>query len=125
MKKKPKQSGVQSWRHIPIPPFRCGICIFIGSPAACVRHLCKMGFPDAIGVADLKARIAESSAVTICLPYGESCVYSNRDIGHGVLVHELCHAVGHMLSYKEIAETPPNNEVFAYTLEYLFEEATK
>ncbi len=126
MKKKyGKQPGVQSWRHIPVPPFRCGICIFIGTPAACVKHLRKMGYPDAVDTARLKARIAEASAVAICLPNGETCIYSNRSIERGVLIHELCHAVAHLLSDKNIDETGANNEVFAYTLEYLFEEATK
>lgn len=123
--KNKRSKPTESWRHIPVPPFRCGVCIFIGTPSACVKHLRKLGYPDVVDAARLRSRIKESLAVTICMPNGESCIYSTHDIEPGALVHELCHAVAHMLEYKEITEVQPNNEVFAYTLEYLYEEATK
>ena len=123
MKKKPPKKPAESWRHIPVKPFRCGICIFVGTPTACVKHLRKMGFNDSVDVASLKKRSDMAKAVTILLPNGESCIYSGCNIAPGVLIHELCHAVMHMLKDREIDDA--SNEVMAYTMEYLYEEATK
>ena len=115
--------GEIACRKASIEMFRCGVCVFIGTPAACVRRLRVEGIPQESIPCPEELDLADKGAQAICinLPAGDACIYSDHLLPKSVMVHELCHAVNHILKTRDCLDEN-GSELFSYCMEYLYRE---
>lgn len=112
---------------IPVDIFGCQLLVFVGSPKGCVDFLRKKGCKGC-SVEKIEEQLdSGSTAFTVALGGGNALVYTQQDLVKypEILVHELCHVSCLILTYFEIEEQTPYNEVFAYLTGYLFRESMK
>ena len=112
---------------VPIDIFGCKLLVFVGSPKGCVDFLKKYGCKDC-SVEKIEEQLESgSSAFTVALGGGNALVYTQQDLAKypEILVHELCHVSCLIITYFEIEEREPYNEVFAYLTGYLFRECMR
>lgn len=112
---------------IPIAVFERNIFVYSGKEKGCIDFLGKNGI---FGYSEeqLKERMSDGvEACTIMFSNGNSCIFSEKSFKNSLdlLVHELCHAVNHILNYMEIHEVAPYNETFAYLMQFCFKECQK
>lgn len=107
-------------RIIFVPIWDTRLYIYYGPFAAFVKWLRKNGFDDTRFIEE-----NEPSGCRIATTYskkdGRQIIYSRDPMYNPSLVHELSHAVHGILRARDVAD----EEAFAYTMEYLYTEATK
>lgn len=126
MKKPKKQKPAESWRVIKVPIWSSDVLIYCGPWGSFLKRLKEAGVDDE-GVADVRGDPPNSRIIARTYRLkdggGSQAVYSPKDIQTVTLVHELYHVTYGILDAKGVLKD--DEEAFAYTLEYLYKEATK
>ena len=126
MKKKPPKKPAESWRVISVPIWACDILIYCGPWDSFFKRLKEEGVDDD-GVADV--RCDPPSRRVIARTYrlkdggGSQAIYAPRKIPTATLIHELYHVTYGILDASGVLKD--DEEAFAYTLDWLYKEATK
>lgn len=120
MKKQKKQKPAEYWRVIDVPIWKCQVAIIVGSLDFLKNTLRDSkwdmtGFPPDSDFAKAEAMTIHNGG------NGSVVIYSRNPFQTPVLVHELFHAAVEIARNREVN----SDEAVAYTLEYLYKEATK
>ena len=120
MKKQKKHKPAESWRVIDVPIWKCQVAIIVGSLDFLKRTLRDSKWDMTVFPPD--SDFAKAEAMTIHNGgNGSVVIYSRNPINTPVLVHELFHATIAIMRANEVND----DEAVAYTMEYLYKEATK
>lgn len=101
--------------------YKVDIVLFVGGGSKGIRQWCKEKKVDVsflVGLDDIDKRVQGRQWE---MPGGGSIILIPK-YQHGYLVHELEHAVQHLMASKGIPLTEHTREVYAYALEYCFGE---
>ena len=126
MKKKPPKKPAESWRVISVPIWNCDVLVYCGPWDSFLKRLKEAGVDD-----EALAEVREDppSNRILARTYrlknggGSQAVYSAKKMSTPTLVHELYHVTYGILDAKGVLKD--DEEAFAYTLEWLYKEATK
>ena len=119
MKKNPTKKPAESWRVISVPIWNCDVLVYCGPWDSFLKRLKEAGVdPDNI-VANKPHDW--NTATTYSRRDGTNIIYSANPMKPAALIHELVHVVHGIMRAKGVSD----EEAFAYTLEYLYKEATK
>lgn len=117
----PAQEPEESWRVIDVQLLKCQLFIYVGPHDKFLDRLrddCK--FPDSV-IKEISEAFEEDDEATTCFCHGNTAIWSAKPMQQSVLVHELFHAAVSMVRSRHLTD----DEAVAYTLEYLYKEATK
>ena len=126
MKKPKKQKPAESWRVIDVPIWKCDVLIYCGPWESFLKKLKEIGVDDD-AVEDVRRDPprCKAAACTYRLKNGggAQAIYAPKKIPTETLIHELYHVTYGILDARGVCKD--DEEAFAYTLDYLYKEATK
>ena len=102
----------------PIDIFKHGIRVVIGNEDDLLSVAeCEGWRDEAVKIMD---GVKDYLGLTLCLESGDSAIlFPNEDVSVSVVVHELIHAVSHILRNIGIEYSIESEEVYAYVIEDL------
>lgn len=117
--KKDQPKPAEFWRIIEVPIWDVKVFVYCGPWKSFIERLENSGIePDNI----LSNKPHDFNiATTYSRKDGMNVVYSAKPLQPHQLVHELAHATRGIM----LAKNVDDDEAFAYTIEYLYKEATK
>lgn len=117
-----KKKEKACFKKFPLDIYKHGVGVFFGDFTLLIKKLNKLGFK---GNFEEEKELSERSAgITFFLNTDDIIVWlphkPKTDGEMATLVHEVCHATSVLLRSVGIKHTPDTEEVYAYTMEYLY-----
>ena len=119
MKKKPPKKPAESWRVISVPIWKAQVFVYCGPYEKLLERVAEAGL-DASKMPD-KTDVQSMEACAI-RTMNDAIVWSREPMQLPLLVHELVHATIMILDARGCSD---DTEAVAYTMEFLYKEATK